>query len=347
MSSADHYPAPPPMQSPYGLPLNGGDTSGLGGSAGPSGPGGPGGLGGPVGPDGPGGPGGNPGRRRRTLIVSALAVVAVVGIGGAAVALTGGDKSSPHPSTALAATEPTTGSTDGGAFPGGDSSASSSGKPNGDTLPGGPAVSSADIAGGPGAATGPTTGAPGSSPGGPGTPVGKTTAAPSKPGGPGNGAPTSGPAKPSTSAPGSPATSKPATTAPKPTTPASSAPKTTTPPPPSTDCTYLDLPPNQMPTIQKGSTNSNAVKQLQCLLKKSMLGIKPLAIDGAWGTDTQSALTNFQSCNNAPTVKSPGGTPPYPKLALDGVAGPQTWADLYFWDNQYFNNVAYYCNGTR
>ncbi|NUR72421.1 MAG: peptidoglycan-binding protein [Hamadaea sp.] len=109
----------------------------------------------------------------------------------------------------------------------------------------------------------------------------------------------------------------------------------------------MNLPAKQMPTIQKGSTNTDAIKQMQCLLKKSMLGIKPLAIDGAWGPDTQSALTSFQSCNNAPTVKSPGGTPPYPKLALDGVAGVQTWADLYFWDNQYFNNVAYYCNGTR
>jgi len=32
---------------------------------------------------------------------------------------------------------------------------------------------------------------------------------------------------------------------------------------------------------------------------------------------------------------------------VDGVAGPQTWADLYFWDNQYFNGTSYYCNGTR
>jgi hypothetical protein len=32
---------------------------------------------------------------------------------------------------------------------------------------------------------------------------------------------------------------------------------------------------------------------------------------------------------------------------VDGVASAQTWADLYFWDNQYFNGVSYYCNGTR
>jgi peptidoglycan hydrolase-like protein with peptidoglycan-binding domain len=117
--------------------------------------------------------------------------------------------------------------------------------------------------------------------------------------------------------------------------------------PPSSDCTYLDLPASQMPTTKQGSTNVNAVKEVQCLLKKSELGIKPLAIDGQWGADTQSAMTAFQNCNNSPTVKSPGGTPPYPKLAVDGVAGPQTWADLYFWDNQYFNGTSYYCNGTR
>jgi peptidoglycan hydrolase-like protein with peptidoglycan-binding domain len=102
-----------------------------------------------------------------------------------------------------------------------------------------------------------------------------------------------------------------------------------------------------MPVIKEGSSNLNAVKELQCLLKKSELGIKPLAIDGSWGANTQSAMTAFQGCNNAPAEKTPGGTPPYPKLAVDGVASAQTWADLYFWDNQYFNGVSYYCNGTR
>jgi len=167
-----------------------------------------------------------------------------------------------------------------------------------------------------------------------GSTTGKTTAS----------APGSHPATshPASSAPGAPA---PSTSAPKPSTPVS-----TTKPVvkvPSTDCTYLDLPASQMPQIKEGSGNVNAVKQLQCLLKKSELGIKPLAIDGQWGPDTQSAMTAFQSCNNSPTVHTPGGTPPYPKLAVDGVAGPQTWADLYFWDNQYFNGTSYYCNGTR
>jgi hypothetical protein len=266
-----------------------------------------------------------------------LAAVAVLGIGGATVALTGGGDSSKQQSAALVATESSTGSaagsTDGGAFPGADD-VSSSGKPNGDIPPGGGVVSSSDIPGGPGVTS--ATAAPGSAPGS----AAKSTANP--------GSPTSSGLKPSatSAAPGSPVTSKPGTTAPKPSTPVSTAPKPST-PPPSTDCTYLNLPPQQMPEIKRGSTNTNAVKQLQCLLKKSMLGIKPLAIDGAWGSDTQSALTSFQSCNNAPTVKPPGGTPPYPKLALDGVASRQTWADLYFWDDQYVKGVAYYCNGTR
>lgn len=311
MSAGDEHgpgdvPAPPSMHSPYGMPLNGGEGSGFGGPNGP---------GGPRGPEGPGGPD----RRHRTLMISALAVVAVVGIGGAAAAFAGGGDSTKNSSTAMAQAESSSSSTDGGDFPGAAISATSSGKPNGDTLPGGPVVSSADIPGGPGARSASPAAAPAT--------TGKTTGAT--------------PSKSATAAPPKPST------APKPSTPASSAPKTTAPPPPSTDCTYLNVPAKQMPTIQKGSTDTNAIKQMQCLLKKSMLGIKPLAIDGVWGTDTQSALTGFQSCNNAPTVKSPGGTPPYPKLELDGVAGPQTWADLYFWDNQYFNNVAYYCNGTR
>jgi hypothetical protein len=89
------------------------------------------------------------------------------------------------------------------------------------------------------------------------------------------------------------------------------------------------------------------VKQLQCLLKKAMLGIPNLQIDGQWGPATQSAFTTFQSCNNTTSQHPPDGGPPYPRLALDGQAGPQSWTDLYFWDNQYFGGDAYSCNGFR
>ncbi|OLE27168.1 MAG: hypothetical protein AUG49_06080 [Catenulispora sp. 13_1_20CM_3_70_7] len=313
-------PVPPPMQSPYGMPLPDG-SGGTGDSYG---------FGDDRGPDRPGA---GAGRRRKTLIASALAIVAVVGIGGAVAVMSGG--SSKHDSGSAAGSQTSTTASDTDSGPGDDSAIpATGGKPNGDTLPGGGAVASSDIPGGPGATSAQQAAhAPGSTPG---APAGKSTGGTK----PGNPVTTGAPAP-------APATSKPGTTAPapKPSTPAGT--KSTAAPRPSTDCTYLDLPPQQMPTIKQGSSNSNAVKQAQCLLKKSMLGIKPLAIDGVWGSDTQSAMKSFQSCNNSPTVKSPGGTPPYPKLSVDGVAGTQTWADLYFWDNQYFNGVAYYCNGTR
>lgn len=317
MGPMDH-PAPPPMMSPYGMPLTNG---------GPEGPGGhvPGPGGGPDGPD----------RRRRTLIASALAVVAVVGIGGA-VAYMSRDTSK-HQPTSLAAAPVTSSSS-------GDGSVvfhigTGTGKPDGDDMAGASTNGAQDqnLQGSSASSTGATTGGQTTNPGGGTSSV------------PGGHVTSTHPGVPVTSAPGAPAPSHPGTTAPKPSTPGTTAPapKPTSAAPPSSDCTYLDLPASQMPTIQQGSTNVNAVKQLQCLMKKSELGIKPLVVDGSWGSDTQSALTAFQSCNNSPTVHSPGGTPPYPKLAVDGVAGPQTWADLYFWDNQYFNGTAYYCNGTR
>jgi hypothetical protein len=145
--------------------------------------------------------------------------------------------------------------------------------------------------------------------------------------------------------PGNPQPSAPGSTAKPPPAPTTIA---KPPPPPSADCTYLNLPAAKMPVISQGSPGSaSAVKQLQCLMKKSELGIKPLAIDGVWGTDTQAALVAFQKCNNAPTVHPPGGNPPYARLTVGAAVGPATWADLYFWDNQNFNGVSYYCNGTR
>jgi hypothetical protein len=300
-------PAPPPMMSPYGMPLAGGPEGHDGyGNAG-HGP-------------GSGGPG-DGGRRRKTLIASALAVVAVVGIGGA-VAYTSGDSKRPD-TTSLAGS----GASESGAPAGNGSGVSvTGGKPDGDSMVGA-STNGAQGADVPNSSAGPT----GSSTGGS---SGRTT-------GRGTAPVTSN--HPATSAPGAPASSTPA--APKPSAPVTTTKSATS--PPSSDCTYLDLPASKMPQIKEGSTNVNAVKEVQCLLKKSELGIKPLAIDGQWGPDTQSAMTAFQSCNNSPTVHTPGGTPPYLKLAVDGVAGPQTWADLYFWDNQYFNGTSYYCNGTR
>jgi hypothetical protein len=316
-------PAPPPMMSPYGMPLA------------PGGPQAPAGFG----PDGRGP--GDPGRRRKTLLMSTLAVVAVVGIGGAVAVLDGG--SSKHSSSSTLAGDAQAGNAGSNAGNGSAVDAAGGGKPNGDSIPGSsPATNGAQGQNVPDASTS------GANPGGNPTSGGQ----PSSTGG-STSAPGSNPvvAKNPTSAPvAHPVTSAPGTTQPKPSTPATTpppAPKPSTAPPPSGDCTYLDLPASQMPTIQQGSTNTAAVEELQCLMKKSELGIKPLVIDGQWGSDTQSALTAFQSCNNSPTVHSPGGNPPYPHLSVDGVAGPQTWADLYFWDNQEFNGTSYYCNGTR
>lgn len=273
-------------------------------------------AGGPEGHDGygnggfgPGSGGPGDGRRRRTLIASALAVVAVVGIGGAVAYIS--DHSDKPDTTSLAGP----GASESGGAPVG-------GKPDGDSMVG--------------ASTNDAQGAdfPNSSPSVKGSTSTGTSSAP-------GGHPVTS-NDPATSAPGVLASSTPA--APKPSiTITITRPATA----PSSDCTYLDLPASKMPQIKQGSTNVNAVKEVQCLLKKSELGIKPLAIDGQWGPATQSAMTAFQRCNNSPTVHTPGGTPPYPKLAVDGVAGPQTWADLYFWDNQYFNGTSYYCNGTR
>ena len=269
-----------------------------------------GGSGGPDGPDDREPRGSD--RRRKTLIASALAVVAVVGIG-AAVALT--DKGNPAKQPSSSTLAGAAGAEAGGANAGNGSGLANgggNGKPDGDSMVADPSGSSASS----GASSGNTTTGSKS--------TGGTTNAPKQ-------------ATSSAAAPG--------TTAAK---PAASTAKTAAAPPPVTDCTYMTpLPAQQMPTVQAGSTNTNAIKELQCLLKKSMLGIKPLAIDGEWGPATASALSDFQTCNNSPTVKTPGGTPPYPKLTVNTIASSQTWADLYFWDNQYFNGVAYYCNGTR
>ena len=314
-------PLPPSMQSPYGAPLQPGlalptyENDDYDAGA----------------------------KRRKTLLVSGLAAVAVVGVGVSVAFLSGG--SSPQKAAALA------GASHDSTTPSQGASSESTGKPDGDTQAGAGQVttggampvgiSTSGVSTTPGQPV-PSSSA-GAKPGGPASVPGTSAAHPSS--GPGTSARPAGP-------PSSGAVAPPSTLAKPPVSPPpASVPKP--PPPPSSDCTYLDLPAAQMPVISQAHPGSAAaVKQLQCLMKKSELGIKPLVIDGVWGAATQSALTGsnpigFQQCNNAPTVHSPGGNPPYVRINTSGVVDAQTWADLYFWDNQYFGGVSYYCNGTR
>jgi hypothetical protein len=291
-------------------------------------------TGGPRGSGGFGGSGGSgPGdaKRRKTLLISSLAVLAVVVVAAAVIALSGGWSQK----SALA-----------GANTSGKGNVAASGKPDGDMLGG------SAITGAPDLPTGADSTTNSAAPSGG---VGRPSASGSAPQNPGASSPGSQPSPGgSSSAGGGPATSAPVvgpTSAPHSSVPASPPAATTTKPAPpaapSSDCTYLDLPASQMPVIQSGSGNTAAVEELQCLLKKSMLGIKTLATDGQFGSGTQTATVNFQQCNNSPSPIPPGGHPPYPSLATDGVVGQQTWSDLYFWDGQYYNGVSYYCNGTR
>jgi hypothetical protein len=280
--------------------------------------------GGPRGSAGFGGPGGSgPGdaKRRKTLLISSLAVLAVLGVAAVVIALSGWSSQK----SALA-----------GANTSGKGNVAASGKPDGDMLGGSAITGAPDLPTGADSTTNSAT---------PGGRVGQPSASGSAPQNPGASSPGSQPS------PGGPATSAPVvgpTSAPHSSAPASPPAATTTKPAaPSSDCTYLDLPASQMPVIQNGSGNTAAVEELQCLLKKSMLGIKTLAIDGQFGSGTQTATVNFQQCSNSPSPIPPGGHPPYPSLATDGVVGQQTWSDLYFWDGQYYNGVSYYCNGTR
>jgi hypothetical protein len=117
---------------------------------------------------------------------------------------------------------------------------------------------------------------------------------------------------------------------------------------PPSDCQFLVAPASQMPLMSEANPGSlAAVKQLQCLLKKSMLGISTLQVDGQWGPATQSAWTSFASCNNSGANSVPGHTPPYPSLAGGDSTVYRAWEDLYFWGNATYNGTMYYCNGTR
>ncbi|MBO1331346.1 peptidoglycan-binding protein [Streptomyces sp. VRA16 Mangrove soil] len=76
------------------------------------------------------------------------------------------------------------------------------------------------------------------------------------------------------------------------------------------------------PTLRLGSSGT-AVKQLQCQLNRSLFPEKyaPLAVDGSFGARTRDAVYTFQNCIG---------------LSVDGVVGPQTWSELYYWDTRYY-----------
>jgi peptidoglycan hydrolase-like protein with peptidoglycan-binding domain len=71
------------------------------------------------------------------------------------------------------------------------------------------------------------------------------------------------------------------------------------------------------PVLRIGSSGA-AVKQLQCLIHYTLPENKGggLAIDGVFGQGTLDSVYSFQSCMG---------------LSVDGVVGPQTWAQLDYW----------------
>jgi lysozyme len=78
------------------------------------------------------------------------------------------------------------------------------------------------------------------------------------------------------------------------------------------------------PTLRRGS-RGDAVKVLQCALNTVMgsLVLHPLAVDGDFGGNTETAVYRFQACAS---------------IQRDGVVGPQTWNNLL-----YRLNNGHYC----
>lgn len=77
------------------------------------------------------------------------------------------------------------------------------------------------------------------------------------------------------------------------------------------NCTYT----TSRPTISQGSTGA-AVKQAQCYLNDSLnpaTGHTPLVVDGIFGSKTNTAVRQFQTCAH---------------IGVDGIVGPQTWSYL-------------------
>ncbi|MGW5364144.1 peptidoglycan-binding domain-containing protein [Actinopolymorpha pittospori] len=77
-------------------------------------------------------------------------------------------------------------------------------------------------------------------------------------------------------------------------------------------CTYT----GSQPTLSYApSTYKVAVKQLQCELNDSLLYTK-VTVDGYFGPATRNAVGTFQTCTG---------------IQVDGIVGPQTWAELNYW----------------
>lgn len=66
-----------------------------------------------------------------------------------------------------------------------------------------------------------------------------------------------------------------------------------------------------VPTITKGSKNTEAIKQLQKYLRA--IGFKSVRVNGTYGILTRRAVRKFQKAHG---------------LHVDGVVGPGTWAKL-------------------
>ena len=70
--------------------------------------------------------------------------------------------------------------------------------------------------------------------------------------------------------------------------------------------------PSVKPTLRKGS-KGDAVKELQTMLLKLGYDLGPCGIDGDFGKSTDATVRSFQSDH---------------RLAVDGVVGKDTWAEL-------------------
>ncbi|MBR2663328.1 MAG: peptidoglycan-binding protein, partial [Clostridia bacterium] len=75
---------------------------------------------------------------------------------------------------------------------------------------------------------------------------------------------------------------------------------------------FVQVQPVGKPTVRKGS-KGDAVRELQIMLLKLGYDLGPCGIDGDFGKATEAAVRSFQSDH---------------RLAVDGVVGKNTWAEL-------------------